>query len=161
MSSKTKTSHNDEKPKKAGRPPAGIPEDDAILYWQAVTRWVEQRKLAQWLQDPEQWVEAQAALDEQVTLKDTQKLGQYLNQWRQEWLSEEGWKRLQANVRQKRYLKGKPSKTGDKQPREGVRAMAMKVSTAVELKFYARSQNMTIDQAVSHLLELEASLRSR
>ena len=139
------------KPRKMGRPPVGIPEDDAALYWKGITRWIEQRKLAQWLQDPEQWVEAQKAL-EQINLN-TGRLGQDLNQWCQNRLSPEGWRRLQANIRQNRYLKGSASKTGDKQPRERVRAVPMKVTTAVDLKHYSESHNMTINQAINHLLK--------
>ena len=158
MTTQDKKSQGDEKAKNAGRPAVGIPEDDVITYWKGIARWAEQRKLAQWLRDPEEWVEAQEAF-EKIINNNKKEAAELLNQWRQDWLSPEGWKRLQANIRQNRYLKGRESKTGDKQKRERVRAAQLKESTYVDLKFYAKSlgHKVTLNDAVLKLLEIAES----
>lgn len=132
--------------KKTGRPSLGIIQEKQIHYYGCIQNWVHNRKLAEWLEDPEKDIEAVNAFND-VWLSDKNGTA-HLDQWRKDWLSEAGWKRLQANVRQKMYARG----TAD--GRERKKTLQLEVSTVTDLKFYAESQGMTINQAVKHLLKL-------
>ncbi len=132
--------------KKAGRPSLGITQEKQTHYYGCIQNWVHNRKLAEWLEDPEKDIEAVNALND-ICLTGENDTDQ-LEQWRKDWLSEAGWKRLQANVRQKMYARG--SADG----RERKKTLQLEVSTVTDLKFYAESQGMTINQAVKHLLKL-------
>ena len=97
-----------------------------------IDSWIANNKLAQWLNDPEASIEAREAL-----LKD----GASLSLWSQEWLSGEGWKRLQANVRQRQYVK------------DSKKTIQLSRETATDLKAYADELGVSIDIAVRRLLE--------
>ena len=137
--------------KKAGRPVEGITEEKARYYYWKIDSWIKTDNLAKWLFDPEAAIESAQAF-KKITLnrKNTLKL---LNQWREDWLSQEGWERLQANVRQQLYTQGRP--THDDRSRERKKAVSLKASTATDLKFFAESRGMTIDQAVLYLLKYQ------
>lgn len=146
MTDSTKTT------KRPGRPQTGITQENAPYFWQAINSWVldinpasGSRRLDQWLQDHEQGQEAIEAF-RSISVLD-QNYDQALDQWRKEWLSESGWKRLRANIRQKRYTSGK-TKGGERK-----KTLQLEASTVTDLKFFADSHNMTINQAIKMMLD--------
>ncbi len=136
--------------KRIGRPVEGITESKAKYYYWKIDSWIKTGNFAKWLVDPESALEAEAAFEKIiVSRKSTVKL---LNQWREDWLSQEGWQRLQANVRQKIYAQG--IRLSPKEARkERKKTVSLNASTATDLKAFADEQGISMDEAVSFLLE--------
>ena len=138
--------------KRPGRPKTGVTQENAGYVWQAINSWALDidfitfsRRLDQWLQDQEQGLEAIEAF-RAIDTRD-QDYFKALDQWRKEWLTESGWKRLRANIRQRRYTSGK-TKGGERK-----KTLQLEASTVTDLKAFADSHNMTINQAIKMMLD--------
>lgn len=122
-----------------GRPAVGITDETVRLYRDAIVAWIQGQRLAQWLKDNEQGIEATQAF-ELIRFSGTEEM----ERWRQHWLSPEGWRRLQANVRQKRYSRGGVG--------ERKKTLQLPASTVTDLKDFALRQGMTLNDAILELL---------
>lgn len=143
---------NTETTKRPGRPKTGVTRENAPYFWQAINSWVldinpatGSRRLDQWLQDQEQGLEAIEAF-KAIDTQD-QQYPKALDQWRQAWLTETGWKRLRANIRQKKYTSGR-TEGGERK-----KTLQLEASTVTDLKAFADSRNMTINQAIKMMLD--------
>ncbi|OED44682.1 hypothetical protein ACH42_07015 [Endozoicomonas sp. (ex Bugula neritina AB1)] len=149
----SKATNTDDNKKRTGRPAVGVTKDNALAYWRVIKHWIEQLKLDRWLKDVEQSYKAQQAMTELSIADDD--FAQRLNDWCQAWLSQEGWKRLQANVRQSHYVKGSVTKNRESRSRERKRNLQVEASTAARLRMYAEHHNVTLNNALLKLLDEE------
>lgn len=122
-----------------GRPAVGITDETVRLYRDAIVAWIQGQRLAQWLKDNEQGIEATQAF-ELIRFSGTEEM----ERWRQHWLSPEGRRRLQANVRQKRYSRGSAG--------ERKKTLQLPASTVTDLKDFAFRQGVTLNNAILELL---------
>lgn len=145
------TKEQSDKPKKRGRPAVGVTNDNAVPYWKIVNNWVVDHKLERWVKDGQHWSEAKIAL-ETMSVAD-ENLAEKLNKWCKEWLSKNGWCRLQANARQSGYVHGRNTKTGDSQSRPRKKNLQLEEDIYARLKVYAKSHNLTINNALRKLMD--------
>lgn len=131
---------------KVGRPPAGVPKKNVDSFIWCIEGWITKRILPGWLKEIEKDVEAIEAY-EALSFRDID-IHEQLTVWCRTWLSDGGWKRLQANARQKRY-KNKEQLFGNG-PK--FKRVSMERETALDLEHYAKSHDMTVTESVQHLL---------
>nr|MDT0252033.1 hypothetical protein [Endozoicomonas sp.] len=136
---------------KVGRPVVGVPKKTAESYSDCLNDWIQKRLLVRWLKDYDRDVQAIEAYDQLDFLAVDKH--EHLTIWCQTWLTDDGWKRLQANARQKRYKK-KEMQLGPKFKR-----VSMKRDAAIDLEEYAKSRDITITDAVRFLLKNAGSQR--
>lgn len=125
---------------KQGRPARGVPKKTVESFALSINDWIEKKLLPRWLKDGDKTAEATEAY-QQLDFFALDKHDQ-LTVWCQSWLSDEGWKRLQANARQKRY-KDKERRIGPKFKR-----VSLERETAVDLEHFAASRKITVSEAV-------------
>lgn len=137
--------------KQPGRPKTGVTKENRAAVWKAINSLIldvnpatGSRRLDQWLQDQEQGLEAIEAF-RAINTGDAQ-FTERLNQWRQAWLTVAGWNRIRANIRQKKYTSG--TSGGERK-----KTLQMEASTVTDLKAFADSRKMTINQAIKMMLD--------
>ncbi|WP_422452182.1 hypothetical protein [Endozoicomonas sp. ALC066] len=94
-----------------------------------------------------------------LTGTDWAKVAEEIDEWRREWLTDAGWKRVQANVRQKRFLAGDKTLTGTKQWRNRIRSVPVSSHTYYRLQALADGK-MSMGKAIEKMLDAMDSLSS-
>ena len=106
-----------------------------------IRSWISSDTLHKWLSDKEDWFKAAQAFDK--AHRDHRRSDD-LDAWRKQWLSDKGWTRLKANIRQRQHMSGKTS--------EKRCNISLKQSTLQKLNSYASDQGLTQDEAILALL---------
>ncbi|MCW7551108.1 hypothetical protein NX722_25965 [Endozoicomonas gorgoniicola] len=153
------SSHSDDNEKNAlGRPRVGITEQNSLEFCLTIRRWIDNHRLDRWLAEEASYPDAVAAYDHLPSnLNGCGKCeeAKALDLWCLKWLSQAGWQRLQANVRQQRLNHGSSIIGKDGQPinRPRRKAIQLEEETKNRLAYYARKRNMTINEAIRDLLD--------
>lgn len=134
-----------EKQQQRGRPSVGVPKNTVNSYVDCIDDWIRKRLLPKWLKDIERDLEAAEAYEQLDLLASNRH--ELLTAWCETWLSTEGWKRLQANARQKRY-KHRELMSGPKYKR-----ISIERDAALDLEDFSQRHGMTLTEAVKHLLK--------
>ncbi len=156
------SSASDENPKPAGRPRAGVTAEALPHVRSQVADWIKQHRLDRWLQEDSgdfrfKAVEAFEQLPSMLdgNTEEAEAVAA-VDAWCQQFLSKQGWQRLQANIRQWRYNRGSPSKilAGDGEPVRRPRRKTVQLTVHVRdrLSAFANRHSLTINEAVAELL---------
>lgn len=157
------TSQVDEnRSKPAGRPRTGVTAETLPHVRCQITDWIKHYRLDRWLQEnngefrmaaTEAFEQLPSVFD--VNIEEAEAVAA-IDAWCQQFLSKQGWQRLQANIRQWRYNRGSPSKivTRDDEPTRRPRRKTVQLTVDVrdDLSAYAHRHSLTINEAVAELL---------
>lgn len=134
--------------KNAGRPKVGVTAKNAGDYYWQVHRWWKSDNMAKSRESaPDkirdgQWlgaVEAFKAMDWNAADMSPEQIERF-GQWCEQWLTEYGWKRLQANVRQIRRARK-------------LKTIQLDYGAWENLAEYAKRHNLTLSNAIQQLLD--------
>ena len=140
--------------RKAGRPFVGVTNRNATEYRKIIYGWINRHELTNWIKEDAWAMQAKNAF---MKLDSTsEEFYCCLNIWCNTWLSPVGWKRLQANARQHRYINGTKKETnrGISKNRDYKKNIQIDHITASRLKKYSIINQISMQESIDRLLDI-------
>ena len=148
---------SDKKP--AGRPKSAVKPEDVQEILNALDRSFRNSRAYNLLNESVSSVDAETEIPKLYELQGSSMesrpldtVAAELNAWKDKFLSEKGWNRIRANIRQSRHRKGMNTVKG--QQREPYRNVQIKTKASYSLRIFAERHGVTINDAIEKLLDL-------